>query len=347
VVFAAAHVTADPAADHAPGAPARLDWDATLRFRQRLWDLGLGVADAMDTAQRGMGLDWPAARELIQRSGAAARAAGGLLACGAATDQLPPGPAKLPEIQSAYEEQAETVESAGAQVVLMCSRQLAATATTPDDYAQVYGELLRQATRPVLLHWLGEVFDPVLRGYWGSTDLDAAATHLLAIIAAHPGKVDGVKMSLLDDAREIAFRRQLPPGVRLYTGDDFNFPELIAGDDLGHSDALLGVFDPLAGPAAAALTALDAGDTAGFRAILDPLVPLARHVFAAPTPSYKTDVTFLAWLSGYQDDFVMLGGQQSARDRGHLRELYRMATQAELFPDQELAADRIGAFLGD
>jgi Protein of unknown function (DUF993) len=345
VVFAAAHVVADPGAEHRPGAPARLDWDATMRFRHRLWGLGLGVADAMDTAQRGMGLDWPGAAELIRRSGAEARAAGGRLACGVATDQLPPGPASLEEITAAYEEQAEAVEQAGAQAVLMCSRQLAAAAVGPDDYADVYERLLGQVSRPLILHWLGEAFDPALRGYWGSADTGTAAEHLLAIIGSHPRAVDGVKVSLLDANLEVAIRRRLPAGVRLYTGDDFNFPELIAGDDSGHSDALLGVLDPLAAPAALALRALDAGDVTGFRAILDPLVPLARHIFEAPTRFYKTGVTFLAWLSGYQDEFVMLGGQQAGRSAAHLATLFQLASEARLFPDAGLAARRMKGLL--
>jgi hypothetical protein len=346
IVFAAAHVVADPAADQPAAGPARLDWDATLRFRHRLWSLGLGVADALDTAQRGMGLDWPAARELIRRSGAEARTVGGRLCCGAGTDQLPAGRAGLGGIVAAYEEQLDAVEQAGAQPVLMCSRALAASARGPDDYAKVYGTLLGQVRRPVILHWLGDMFDPALRGYWGSTDLDLAAGHVLAIIGAHADQVDGIKVSLLDAGREVALRRRLPPGVRLYTGDDFSFPSLIGGDEQGFSHALLGVFDPLAAPAAAALGWLDAGDVAGFRAVLDPLVPLARHLFAAPTQYYKTGVVFLAWLSGYQDHFVMVGGQhQAGRDRVHLAELFRLAADAGLFPDAALAAGRMRRFL--
>jgi hypothetical protein len=337
IVFAAAHVAAR--------SPARLDWDATLRFRHRLWSLGLGVADALDTAQRGMGLDWPAARELILRSGAEARTCGGRLCCGAGTDQLPAGRASLGDIVAAYEEQLEAVEQAGAQPVLMCSRALAASARGPDDYAKVYGTLLGQVTRPVILHWLGDMFDPALHGYWGAADLDVAAENVLAIVCAHPDRVDGIKVSLLDAGREVALRRRLPPGVRLYTGDDFNFAPLIAGDADGFSHALLGVFDPLAGPAAAALAFLDAGDVAGFRAVLDPLVPLARHIFAAPTQYYKTGVVFLAWLSGYQDQFVMVGGQQAGRDRVHLAGLFRLAAEAGLFPDAGLATERMRRFL--
>jgi uncharacterized protein DUF993 len=345
IVFAAAHVVADPAADQSPGGPAQLDWDATLRFRHRLWSLGLGVADALDTAQRGAGLDWPAARELIRRSGAEAQACGGRLCCGAGTDQLPPGRAGLGDIVAAYEEQLDAVEQAGAQPVLMCSRALAASARGPDDYAKVYGTLLGQAARPVILHWLGDMFDPALHGYWGAADLDVAADNVLAIIAEHADQVDGIKVSLLDAGREVALRRRLPPGVRLYTGDDFNFAELIAGDEHGFSDALLGVFDPLAAPAALALRALDDGDVASFRAVLDPLVPLARHIFAPPTQYYKTGVVFLAWLSGYQDHFVMVGGQQTGRDRPHLAELFRLAADAGLFPDAALATERMNRFL--
>jgi hypothetical protein len=337
IVFAAAHVAAR--------SPTELDWDATLRFRHRLWSLGLGVADALDTAQRGMGLDWPAARELIRRSGTEARACGGRLCCGAGTDQLPAGRAGLGDIVAAYEEQLDAVEQAGAQPVLMCSRALAASARGPDDYAKVYGTLLGQVTQPVILHWLGDMFDPALHGYWGAADLDVAAGNVLAIIGEHAGQVDGIKVSLLDAGREVALRRRLPPGVRLYTGDDFNFAELIAGDEHGFSDALLGVFDPLAAPAALALRALDEGDVAGFRAVLDPLVPLARHIFAPPTQYYKTGVVFLAWLSGYQEHFVMLGGQQTSRDRPHLAELFRLASEAGLFPDAALAAGRMRSFL--
>jgi Protein of unknown function (DUF993) len=354
IVFAAAHVVAEPGAGRSPAGPARLDWDATLRFRHRLWSLGLGVADALDTAQRGMGLDWPAARELILRSGAEAQACGGRLCCGVGTDQLGGGPdqlgagrAALGDIVAAYEEQLSVAGEAGAQPVLMCSRALAASARGPDDYAKVYGTLLGQLTRPVILHWLGDMFDPALRGYWGSTDLDVAAEHVLDIIRSHPDQVDGVKVSLLDAGREVALRRRLPPGVRLYTGDDFNFASLIAGDAQGYSDALLGVFDPLAAPAAVALELLDAGDVAGFRAVLDPLVPLARHIFAPPTQYYKTGVVFLAWLSGYQDHFVMVGGQQAGRDRVHLAELFRLAAEAGLFPDAGLATGRMRRFLDD
>jgi uncharacterized protein DUF993 len=343
VALAAAHVVADPAAEHGPGRPARIDWDATLAFRHHLWRLGLGVAEAMDTAQRGKGLDWPAARELIVRSGREAAAAGGRLACGAGTDQLT-GPApSLAGIRAAYAEQAEVVEAAGAQVVLLASRALAACARGPDDYAAVYGPLLDQVSRPVILHWLGPMFDPALEGYWGSPDTGAATEVLLAIIAEHRDKVDGVKLSLLDSGREIALRRSLPAGVRLYTGDDYHYLELIRGDQHGHSDALLGVLDPIAIPAAAALRALRDGDERRYTALLAPTVPLARHLFARPVRHYVTGIVFLAWLAGHQDRFVMLGGQQTARSRPYLRRLVRLARAAGVLPDPGLAASRLAA----
>ncbi|WP_078893726.1 dihydrodipicolinate synthase family protein [Streptomyces sp. CT34] len=344
-VFAAAHVVADPHADTTPDGPAALDWDATLAFRRHLWAHGLGVAEAMDTAQRGMGLDWSGAAELIRRSAAEARATGGRIACGTGTDQLPPHGGTLADVRAAYEEQLTLAEEAGAQPVLMASRQLAALAGGPDTYRDLYGHLLRQTTRPVILHWLGPMFDPALTGYWGSRDLETATETLLHIIADHPAKVDGVKVSLLDAPREVALRRRLPKGVRCYTGDDFHYPELIAGDAHGFSDALLGVFDPLAPLAAGALRLLDTGDTAAFRATLDPTVPLARHLFRAPTRYYKTGVVLLAWLAGHQSHFTMVGGLQSARSLPHLRRAYELADGLGLFPDPELAATRIRTLL--
>ncbi|MEU3565597.1 MULTISPECIES: dihydrodipicolinate synthase family protein [unclassified Kitasatospora] len=343
--FAAAHVVADPLGGNAPGAPAAVDWDATLAFRHHLWSLGLGVADAMDTAQRGMGLDWAATRELIVRSGAEARAVGGRLACGVGTDQLT-GPATgLADITAAYEEQLAVVEEADAQPVLMASRALAARARGPEDYLRVYGRLISQAGRPVILHWLGEMFDPALAGYWGSADPDTATGTVLALIREHRAGIDGIKVSLLDAEREIALRRALPEGVRLYTGDDFDYPRLVRGDELGHSHALLGVFDPIATRAAAALHALDAGDLDRYDALLAPTLPLARHLFAAPTYHYKTGIVFLAWLAGHQSHFTMVGGAQSGRSVVHLVELFRLADAAGVLPDPELAAHRMRRFL--
>ncbi|MFG3494253.1 dihydrodipicolinate synthase family protein [Streptomyces sp. NPDC047928] len=344
VVFSAAHVVADPFADTTPDSPAAVDWDATLAFRRHLWSHGLGVAEAMDTAQRGMGLDWAGAAELIRRSAAEAKAVGGRVACGVGTDQLT-GPADLAGVRAAYEEQLALVEDTGSQAILMASRALAAAARTPDDYLDVYGHLLRQAREPVVLHWLGPMFDPALEGYWGSAGLDAATDTFLEVIAAHPDKVDGIKVSLLDAQREIDLRRRLPEGVRCYTGDDFNYPELIAGDDRGFSHALLGIFDPLGPLAAEAVRVLDTGDTKGFRELLDPTVELSRHLFAAPTRFYKTGVVFLAWLAGHQDHFTMVGGLQSARSLPHLARAYELADGLGLFPDPELAATRMRSLL--
>ncbi|MEU2713474.1 dihydrodipicolinate synthase family protein [Streptomyces sp. NPDC007205] len=338
-VFSAAHVVADPYADTTPDSPAAVDWDATLAFRRHLWSHGLGVAEAMDTAQRGMGLDWAGAAELIRRSAAEARSAGGRIACGAGTDQLTSGsPA---EIRAAYEEQLSVVEESGAQAILMASRALASAAKGPEDYQEIYGHLLRQAAGPVILHWLGPMFDPALEGYWGSSDLDAATDTFLEVIAAHPDKVDGIKVSLLDARREIDLRRRLPQGVRCYTGDDFDYPELIAGDDKGFSHALLGIFDPLGPLAAQAVRVLDTGDTAGFRNMMDPTVELSRHLFQPPTRFYKAGVVFLAWLAGHQSHFTMVGGLQSARSLPHFVRAYELADGLGLFPDPELAEERM------
>ncbi|MEZ3178205.1 dihydrodipicolinate synthase family protein [Streptomyces pimonensis] len=342
-VFSAAHVVADPYADTTPDSPAAVDWDATLAFRRHLWSHGLGVAEAMDTAQRGMGLDWAGAAELIRRSAAEAKAAGGRIACGVGTDQITGG--TLAEVRAAYEEQLAVVEESGAQAILMASRALAATAKSPDDYLEVYGHLLRQAAEPVVLHWLGPMFDPALEGYWGSSDLDAATGTFLEVIAAHPDKVDGIKVSLLDAQREIDLRRRLPQGVRCYTGDDFNYPELIAGDEQGFSHALLGIFDPLGPLAAEAVRVLDTGNTQGFRALLDPTVELSRHLFQAPTRFYKTGVVFLAWLAGHQSHFTMVGGLQSARSLPHFVRAYELADGLGLFPDPGLAEERMRTLL--
>ncbi|MFJ7078646.1 dihydrodipicolinate synthase family protein [Streptomyces sp. NPDC098781] len=342
-VFSAAHVVADPYADTSPDSPAAVDWDATLAFRRHLWSHGLGVAEAMDTAQRGMGLDWAGAAELIRRSAAEARAVGGRIACGAGTDQIAGG--SLAEVRAAYEEQLAVVEESGAQAILMASRALCAAASGPEDHLEVYGHLLRQAAEPVILHWLGPMFDPALEGYWGSADLDVATDTFLEVIAAHSDKVDGIKVSLLDAQREIDIRRRLPQGVRCYTGDDFNYPELIAGDDQGFSHALLGIFDPLGPLAAQAVRVLDTGNVSGFRELLDPTVELSRHLFQAPTRFYKTGVVFLAWLAGHQSHFSMVGGLQSARSLPHLARAYELADGLGLFPDPKLAEERMKTLL--
>jgi hypothetical protein len=346
VAYAAAHVVADPLADTTPISPARLDWEATLAYRRYLWSLGFAVAEAMDTAQRGMGLDWATAQELIRRSLAEARALGATVACGAGTDHLPPRAGlTLADVEEAYAEQVGFVEGQGGRVILMASRALAAVARGPDDYARVYGRILSQVARPVILHWLGDMFDPALAGYWGARDLGSAMDTCLRIIAEHAGKIDGIKISLLDDQREIAMRRRLPPGVKMYTGDDFNFAELIRGDAQGYSHALLGIFDAIAPAASAAFQALDAGDLARYDALLAPTVPLSRHIFQAPTFYYKTGVVFLAYLNDHQSHFRMVGGQESARSIVHLAELFVLADRAGVLFDPERAAARFRPLL--
>ncbi|MFF3209307.1 dihydrodipicolinate synthase family protein [Streptomyces sp. NPDC002886] len=343
--YSAAHVVADPLAAAADSGPV-VDWESTLAFRRTLWAQGLGVAEAMDTAQRGMGLDWPAAAELIRRSTAEARSVGGRIVCGAGTDQLAPDTThSLAAVTAAYEEQLTLVEECGATAVLMASRALAAAARDPEDYLEAYGRLLRQSSRPVVLHWLGPMFDPALEGYWGHAGLDEATDVFLKIISECPEKVDGIKVSLLDAGREVDIRRRLPAGVRCYTGDDYHYPELIAGDGELASDALLGIFDPIAPIAARAALALDQGDTAGFRELLDPTVALSRHLFTPPTRYYKTGVVFLAWLAGHQDHFAMVGGLHSARSLPHLATAYELADDLGLFPDPELAEDRMRQLL--
>ena len=343
VAYAAAHVVPDPFADNDPWLDPAIDWERTIAYRHHLWDLGLGVAEAMDTAQRGMGLDWDDARALIRRSLDAARGReGALVACGAGTDHLPPGPdVTLDDVIRAYEAQVGFVEGEGGRVVLMASRALVKAAKGPDDYARVYDRILSQVRRPVIVHWLGEMFDPALEGYWGSADHAAAMDTCLDVIGAHSAKVDGIKVSLLSKEKEIAMRRRLPEGVRMYTGDDFNYAELIAGDEAGHSDALLGIFDAIAPAASAALDALGAGEEGRFHAILAPTVPLSRHIFKAPTRFYKTGIVFVAYLNGLQDHFTMIGGQESTRSILHLAELFRLADRARILRDPDDAAARM------
>lgn len=348
IAFSAAHVVADPLAASDPWLEAAIDWDRTIAYRQRLWDLGLGVAEAMDTAQRGMGLDWPTSLDLIRRSVEAAKAHGpeALVFSGAGTDHLAPEAARsLDDVIRAYEEQVAAVEKVGGRIILMASRALARIGTSAADYEAVYARILRQVREPVIIHWLGDMFDPALAGYWGTRDLDAAMDTAVAIINAHAAKVDGVKISLLDKDKEIAMRRRLDPAVRMYTGDDFNYAELIAGDAQGYSHALLGIFDAIAPAASAALTALAAGDEASFHDILTPTVPLSRHIFRAPTRFYKTGVVFMAYLNGHQDHFTMVGGQESARSTLHLAELFRLADRAGLLTDPDLAVQRMRAVL--
>lgn len=344
VVFSAAHVVADPFADADPCGPAVVDWQATMAFRRYLADLGLGIAEAMDTAQRGMGLDWPGALELIRRT--REELPGALVFNGCGTDQLALSEARtLEDVREAYLEQVEAIQRVGGRLIVMASRALAKVARSPDDYVRLYSDVLSACDEPVILHWLGEMFDPELAGYWGGDDFETAMATALDVIGANAAKVDGIKISLLDKDKEILMRRQLPEGVKMYTGDDFNYPELIAGDEEGFSHALLGIFDPLALAVGKAVGQLGAGDATGFRATLDPTVPLARLIFRSPTQYYKTGVVFLAWLNGFQEHFVMLGGAQSMRPLPYFVDCFKLAEQNGLLRDPDLAVKRMRALL--
>ena len=340
VAFAAAHVVADPLGANVPGAPAVIDWDTTLAFRRNLFRYGFGVAEAMDTAQRNMGLDWPAAKELIARSAAQAKEFGARIASGAGTEHRV-DLLSINDVIGAYSEQIEAVEATGSQVIIMGSRDLARIAQNADDYANVYAPLLAQAREPVILHWLGEAFDPQLRGYWGSDDVAIATETFLNLVSDYADKIDGVKVSLLSAAHEVGLRAALPAGVRLYTGDDFNYPKLIRGDGGYHSDALLGAFAAIAPAASAALSALDDGDLARYDAEFAPTLELSRHIFEAPTYYYKTGIAFMSWLTGLQPGFTMIGGLQAARSVPHLARIFELANEARLLPDPELASRRL------
>jgi hypothetical protein len=346
VAFSAAHVVADPLAECDPWLNARIDWDRTIAFREHVWDLGLGVAEAMDTAQRGMGMDWPTSLELITRSVAAAKPRGGLVFSGAGTDHLAVEDAKsLDDVIRAYEEQFAAIEKVGGRIILMASRALAKLGKSADDYAKVYDRILSQSAQPVIIHWLGDMFDPALANYWGTPNLDTAMDIAVDVINRNAAKVDGVKVSLLNAQREIDMRRRLVPEVKMYTGDDFNYAELIAGDDKGFSHALLGIFDAIAPAASYALSLLAAGDEKGFHDVLGPTVPLSRHIFKAPTRFYKTGIVFMAYLNGHQDHFTMIGGQESTRSTLHLAELFRLADKAGLLSNPEKATRRMKAIL--
>ncbi len=345
--YAAAHVVIDPIVSTDPfDAPPRVDWDTTLAFREHLYRLGFKVAEAMDTAQRGMGVDWPTARELITRSLRHARAVGGDLACGAGTDQLAPGDeVTLDQVEAAYREQLEVIEGEGGRAIVMASRALVRAARGPEDYLRLYGRLLQDTSRPVVLHWLGEMFDPALRGYWGSTDVAAALDTVAQLIHDNASRVEGIKVSLLEARWEIELRRRLPPGVKMYTGDDFNYAELMAGDAEGFSHGLLGIFDPIAPVASVALSALAAGNVFLYRELLDPTVALSRELFCAPTRHYKAGVVFLAWLNGHQAHFSMAGGLQAARSVAHYARVFELADAAGVLSDPELAVARMKHFL--
>jgi hypothetical protein len=346
IAFAAAHVAADPFSHSDPSGKAVLDWDKTLAYRRYLLDQGFGIAEAMDTSQRGMGLDWPTALELIQRSLKSAGPDGARIYSGAGTDHLAQQDARsLDDVIRAYAEQFDAIQKVGGRIIMMASRALVRVAQSPDDYLKVYARVLAMADKPVILHWLGDMFDPALAGYWGSKDIGKAMDTCLAMINANAAKVDGIKISLLDDAQEVAMRRKLPASVKMYTGDDFNYPSLIAGDDQGYSHALLGIFDAIAPAASQALAALAAGDAKTYHDLLGPTVPLSRLIFRAPTQFYKTGVVFLAWLNGHQDHFVMVGGAQSTRSLPYFIDVFKLADQAGLLRNPDLAASRMKQLL--
>jgi hypothetical protein len=346
VAFAAAHVVADARSNADPSGQPALDWERTLAYRRHLLDLGFGIAEAMDTSQRGMGLDWPRALELISRSLKDAGPRAQRIFSGCGTDQLDPTSARnLDDVVKAYLDQLTAIQKLSGRIILMASRALVRVAKSPDDYVKVYSRVLAEAGQPVILHWLGDMFDPALKGYWGSNDFAPAMETCLTAIAANVKKVDGIKISLLDDGKEIAMRRRLPKGVKMYTGDDFNYPALIAGDSQGYSDALLGIFDAIAPAASAGLAALTRGDMKKYSALMEPTVPLSRLIFRAPTQYYKTGIVFLAWLNGHQDHFVMVGGAQAMRPLPYFTEIFKLADQARLLADPELAVKRMKTLL--
>lgn len=347
IAYAAAHVVSDPHRDARPWEAPAIDWERTMAFRHHLWSLGFRIAEAMDTSQRGMGLDWAGAQELIRRSLAEARTVPGAdLACGAGTDHLNPADARsLDDVIRAYEEQVGFVEKQGGRAIMMASRALARIARSPDDYRMVYGRILGQAKDKVVLHWLGDMFDPQLRGYWGSQNFEPALDTVISIIEENRAKVEGIKISLLDNAYEVALRDRLPDGVLCFTGDDFNYAELIEGDGVKYSHALLGIFDAVAPQASQALASLAAGDVATFRAVIEPTVPLSRKIFEAPTQYYKAGVVFLAWLNGHQDHFTMPAGMQSARGVVHYADVFRLADKANVLDRPELAAARMKSLM--
>jgi hypothetical protein len=346
VVFAAAHVVADPLSSSDPTSRPAIDWPTTLKFRTHLLDLGFGIAEAMDTSQRGMGLDWPTALELIRQSLAHAGSRKHFIASGCGTDHLSPQSARnLDDVVRAYLEQLHAIQKLGGRIILMASRALVQVAKSPDDYVKVYSRVLAEADQPVILHWLGEMFDPALKGYWGNSEFSLTQETALAVISENVSKVDGIKISLLDDTKEVAMRWRLPSSVKMYTGDDFNYPQLIEGDEQGYSHALLGIFDAIAPVASNALQALASGDARTYNSLMSPTVPLSRLIFRAPTQFYKTGIVFLAWLNGHQDHFIMVNGAQSTRPLPYFVECFKLADQAGLLRDPDLATSRMKKLL--
>ena len=347
IAMAATHVVVDPLAGGQPGEGEKIDFDTTISVRCHLASLGFGIAEVMDTSQRGMGLAPAAAMELVEKSNAALVAEGySPVFAGCGTDDISPDEeVQLDDLVDAYLRQVEKVQNAGARVIVMASRKVAEWARNADDYVKVYKEVLGACEKPAILHWLGEMFDPALRGYWGADEMDEAIDCVLGIIKENSAKVDGIKVSLLDKDIEIEMRRRLPEKVRMYTGDDFNYPELITGDEKGHSDALLGILGPIAPVASEALEALDNNDAKLCRKLLASTEPLSRHIFCSPTYHYKTGVVFLAWLNGLQNHFVMLSGAQAMRPLPYFARLFRLADECGLLSDPMLATHRMNSFL--
>ncbi len=346
VAFAAAHVVADPFSNADPSGQPAIDWSATLNYRSHLLDLGFGIAEAMDTSQRGMGLDWPNALELIRLSLAHAGPRANLIASGCGTDHLKPEDARsLDDVVAAYLEQLHAIQKLGGRIILMASRALVRVAKSPDDYVQVYSRVLREADHPVVLHWLGEMFDLALKGYWGQERFEDTMETALRVIDANVSKVDGIKISLLDASKEVTMRSRLPASVKMYTGDDFNYPDLIKGDAQGYSHALLGIFDAIAPAASQALSALATGDSATYNSLMEPTVPLSRLIFRSPTQFYKTGIVFLAWLNGHQDHFIMINGAQALRPLPYFVECFKLADAARLLDDPDLAVSRMQKLL--
>ena len=338
--FAAAHVVADPF-------KGGIDWKGTIAYRRYLLNLGFGIAEAMDTSQRGMGLGWPDALELIGRSiDDAGSEKAKLIYSGCGTDHLDLADAhSLDDVIQAYLMQLHAIQKIGGRIIMMASRALVRAAKSPDDYIKVYSAVLKEADHHVILHWLGPMFDPALRGYWGADDFTVTMRTCLAVINQNIKKVDGIKISLLDAEKEIIMRRQLPTSVKMYTGDDFNYADLIAGDANGFSHALLGIFDAIAPAASIALSALAKNDVTKFHSFLAPTVPLSRMIFSAPTQYYKVGIVFLAWLNGHQDHFIMVNGAQSARSLPYFVDVFKLADAAGLLRKPELAVQRMNHLL--
>jgi hypothetical protein len=358
LAYAAAHVVAKPANGAAaadPRSPDSVDWDATLRFRRHLWHLGFGIAEAMDTAQREI-LGWENAARLLDMTLADARAEPGRgVIGGAGTDTLATSTPTLRQVIDAYVAQAEFIHERGGRVILFPTHFLPRHFPAPGHYLEVYRAVTQEVSKPVFLHWLGDMFAPALRGYFPGDSFRR--------ITQDNPKVLGVKLSLLDQRLEEAIRRRIAPqGQVVLTGDDFNFPALIrggkgAGDGRGfqsrafhfegrgfpvgdYSHGLLGIFDGIARVASRALICLAQGDAREYDRLMAPTVPLSRHIFKAPTQHYKAGLVFLAYLNGHQSHFHLLADAEQRRDMAHYVELFKLANAAGVLDDPESAYER-------